>query len=736
MKKKLVARTAKLLSENRKFKTDSGISIAYEHQPKDPIERNHGIIFAVIEIIAPVHSAEEIAELIIDTFHNEYYRNLDLEPLQSFESALSRINEELAEITEQGKIHWLGRLNAILAVLSDNTLHLTQAGNAETILYRKGKLSVVSQDLAGDAINPLRTFINIASGNLSEGDRVGIFSPGIFYYLSNEELERYITEFHPNVAINHLANIVEEGNGSRRSSAIIIEMLAPETLAGDTLPEDREDEVWITDTQSGIEAVTQSASPIAMKIAKKSMGILGFIVVFIAEGLIPFFINIFGNVKNLIFGVASKPKENIFVEAKEALSSSRKETIEFEEKSFEEAGSEILDVPTDLPEKEKSSLVYSTFKNFAASAKKTKNLLPKNSKTLVITILAVFLVATSFLSINKKRIEKQKSSSEKILAEAIAKYDEAENFIILNENEKAINNLNEAKTLAEKAKKTKYFSKEADELLGKIAGKMDSALGIVKVSGGAFSDLSNIGAKEVLGLASTDSKLYTINSDGVIYEIDTGSGENSVLLSDADIRGKTVAITSIENTSVLAILTDEPRVYSFDTKTKDFSKADISGGEWEKGVDIGSFLTNLYIASKEDKNIWKHIKTTGGYGKKIGYIKDPDAVDLSDIVSIAIDGSIYVLKQNGSVLKFISGVQKEFNVSGLPEPLKDPKKIFANADVKGLFIVNGNKVIRINEKNEFVNQYSSDGFSNITGLYADGSNLYVLSGTKIYKIGL
>ena len=51
MSKKLVARTAKLLSENRRFKNDTGVSIAYEHQPKDTIERKHGILFAIIEII-------------------------------------------------------------------------------------------------------------------------------------------------------------------------------------------------------------------------------------------------------------------------------------------------------------------------------------------------------------------------------------------------------------------------------------------------------------------------------------------------------------------------------------------------------------------------------------------------------------------------------------------------------------------------------------------------------------
>ncbi|PIZ00303.1 hypothetical protein COY62_03285 [bacterium (Candidatus Howlettbacteria) CG_4_10_14_0_8_um_filter_40_9] len=739
MSKKLVARTAKLLSENRRFKNDTGVSIAYEHQPKDPIERKHGILFAIIEIIGPTASSEEIAELIIDTLHGEYYKDLDKDPLESFEYALAKINEKLTEITEQGKIHWLGKLSGIIMVLSDKTVHLTQAGKAEAILYRSGKANVISEDLAGDAINPLRTFINIASGEVSEGDRIGIFSPGVFFHLSKEEIAKYVNDFHPSVAINHLANILEENNGSRRSSALIVEMITPEALSHDTIQDEtEEDEVWITDSKKGIEAFTQSATPLALKIVKKSVGVMGLIMTFLAESLIPFVKKQFLKGKTLIKGVTA-PKENIFVETKEALSNSRSEVMEFDEREdFTEKAPLEAARPIATENPKRSSLVYSSFKNFASTAKKTKSLIPKdkNLRVIAIGVLALFLITTSALSINKKRTNNHLSDAKKTLIEAQAKYDEADNFIILNENEKALADLKDSKTLTEKVKKANLLVTESDELLAKINGKLDAAMGIIKVSD-TLSDLSKVEAKNTTGIVTVGTSLYTIDSEnGTVYAVDIENGEASVVLDSPDIEGKVTAITRIDETNSIAILTDKPQVYTFDTKTKDFSKANISGEGWEKGVDIASFSTNLYVVSKDDKDIYKHIKTTGGYGKKVSYLKDASAAQLSDVVSIAIDGSVYVLKANGNVLKFTSGSPKDFSITGLPEALNDPKKIFTALGVKGIFIVNGDKVIRVDEKSVFVNQFTGDGFSNITGITANSSNLYILSGTKVYKVGL
>src|SRR5664279_2164835 len=118
MGKKLVSKTAKVLSETKKSKEKEAVAIAYEHIPRNPEEQTHGSLYAVLELEDKSGHAEEIAEGIIDAFHNEYYLDTDREPLASFESALAKINEELAERSGEGQINWLGKLNGVLAVLS------------------------------------------------------------------------------------------------------------------------------------------------------------------------------------------------------------------------------------------------------------------------------------------------------------------------------------------------------------------------------------------------------------------------------------------------------------------------------------------------------------------------------------------------------------------------------------------------------------------------------------------
>jgi hypothetical protein len=136
MPKKLIARTAKLLTESKRGHRGKGVAVTYEHIPRDVDERNHGSIYAVINVNAPTGEAEEITELITDAFHGEYYQDLSRDPLTSFETALSKVNEELGEATHAGNTSWLKNLNAILAVLSGTTLHITKAGSAEAYLYR------------------------------------------------------------------------------------------------------------------------------------------------------------------------------------------------------------------------------------------------------------------------------------------------------------------------------------------------------------------------------------------------------------------------------------------------------------------------------------------------------------------------------------------------------------------------------------------------------------------------
>ncbi len=49
---------------------------------------------------------------------------------------------------------------------------------------------------------------------------------------------------------------------------------------------------------------------------------------------------------------------------------------------------------------------------------------------------------------------------------------------------------------------------------------------------------------------------------------------------------------------------------------------------------------------------------------------------------MAIDGSIWVLENDGTILKFTRGKADNFNISGLDKAFSSPAKIFTNVDTK------------------------------------------------------
>ncbi|MDD3679224.1 MAG: hypothetical protein PHT36_03235, partial [Patescibacteria group bacterium] len=277
MGKKLVTRTAKVLSETKKTKDKEAIAVAYEHIPREPEEIAHGSIYAVIEVEDKSGKAEELAEKIIDVLHDAYYDDLGKEPLEAFENALAKINDELTDRSSEGHINWLGKLNAILAVFSNNTLHVTQAGKAEAYLYRGEHTMHITEELAGDEINPQRTFINIASGDLAEKDKVTFVTPGVFYKMSKHELKNYATNSSPKIAAENISKLLAGENGTTKPNALlIVEMVSPESLISDDESE-KSNEVWVPTQNKKTENMTEGAIGLIGKIGNLSSALLLFI---------------------------------------------------------------------------------------------------------------------------------------------------------------------------------------------------------------------------------------------------------------------------------------------------------------------------------------------------------------------------------------------------------------------------------------------------------------------------
>ena len=168
----------------------------------------------------------------------------------------------------------------------------------------------------------------------------------------------------------------------------------------------------------------------------------------------------------------------------------------------------------------------------------------------------------------------------------------------------------------------------------------------------------------------------------------------------------------------------------------------------DSAIDAGTYFGNVYFLVPSENQILKSVPAGDGYSTPKYWVttENPPLPDrqagLTDAVAMAIDGSIYVLKAGGGVLKFEKGeLVSDFGLRDLDKPLSDPRAIFTTIDSERLYILDaGNKRVVVTDKNGlYQSQYVyGEGLTDPTDLFVDEAAgiIYLLDGTKIYRIGV
>lgn len=159
--------------------------------------------------------------------------------------------------------------------------------------------------------------------------------------------------------------------------------------------------------------------------------------------------------------------------------------------------------------------------------------------------------------------------------------------------------------------------------------------------------------------------------------------------------------------------------------------------DWHEIVDLRAFDGNLYFLEKEGK-IWKYSVKEGQFGVKEAWLESGPVG--SEAISMAIDGSVWVLNSDGGILKYVRGRRDVFGVAGLDKPLLNPAAIYADADQEKIYVLDrGNsRVLVLAKSGEYDSQYLWEGFREATDLVASekAGKILVLKGSKVYETQL
>ncbi len=215
---------------------DSKQATSYVYTLAETVDSSQAELYIVCELPlfnpAAADECQRIAEAIAGALRRTYKRGA---AANTFEHALTVINEELGKLQNLGKTHWLGKLNAVIAVKSKTRLSVTSVGKVTALLYRDGNFAPIAEPSTPH--HPLKTFENFAEGKLRLGDLLVLSTSQLFNHISIDRFKNLLKRNDLPDAAQEVISTLQDAMGPEVACGTI---LAQQVTAGSL---DNEEEV-------------------------------------------------------------------------------------------------------------------------------------------------------------------------------------------------------------------------------------------------------------------------------------------------------------------------------------------------------------------------------------------------------------------------------------------------------------------------------------------------------------
>lgn len=674
------------VSNNHRLKP---FSESFSYAPANIVQQPLGNLFGFFEIRDRSDDSSYIVNFLTAVAKKEYYINSRRSPEDSFDAALHKVNVALSEIAKNGNINWLGKLEAAIGAISRDNFLFSVSGNAHVLLFRRDILNDISEGLAAteEETHPLKTFINVSSGQLKAGDKLIATSDDVFRVLSLAEIQKGALRFPAENFSQFLHTALV--NRLETAETIIIDVFEKEGLkkkkAKFKKPEEKLTNVFSekafqkADFPSPLPAGDRKAKEKKDYIDKKTGHIyvregregrkqrsaLYLFFFALKEKLNDFFYRLGGGAKNKFISLRKKWKN-----------------VRLEKATAEKMAVEI--VATEKKESPVKKIKYSSAKEyFSLASEKIKralqkiwNLFPHFSK-----------IKNVFLPLNYKQ---------RVLGLIILAV-----MVII--------------PLA--AIKIKNQSAPSPALESTLVGnKREVLAGDKNINFGAQPEIIAL-AERVFAAEIMDETLFLISQQKIIQREKSGEVKKFDIPQNY---GVTVLITSMKDLDLIFLLTDQNKMISWSPVSREFKENKITFPENARIKTMATYLTYLYLVDAGNNKIYRYPRAEGGFGAGASWLKEE--IGLENISDIAIDENIYLADQT-RMIKLFKGKNSDFNpeVSATPVSFN---KVFTDISTANFYVLDNQngRLVKFGKSGEIISQYYNEVLEEARDLAVDEKN--------------
>src|SRR3989339_285750 len=179
-------------------------------------------------------------------------------------------------------------------------------------------------------------------------------------------------------------------------------------------------------------------------------------------------------------------------------------------------------------------------------------------------------------------------------------------------------------------------------------------------------------------------------------------------------------------------------IVKLDTEKEQLKTMDIALSG-KKTVAMSTYNNRLYCLSPENNQIYRYKNNGSVFNEQYAWILEK--TDLNSAVDLSIDGYIYVLKNNGEIIKLLKGqISATLNANSIVDPpMENVTKLFVSPELKYIYVLEpiNRRLILFDKTGKFLMQYLLPNASDLKDFAVDEKNkiIYFLDNASIYKIG-
>ena len=717
----------------------------------DPSEEPLGSLYLVFEIANVATKSAEILENVAHAIRKEYYGDAQRDMLMSFESALDAANDILGDLAASGDSDWVESFHAAVCVFRSETLHISRSGRAELLLARKQHLTDIGEGISDPRTRrPLHPFTNVASGTVAEHDTLLLATPQLLHLVPRDRLQQLMSGKSPAATVALLRSLLED---SREESAFALLALrftkAPERLPAPEVPRSlprhatpasRKHELLRPPLRPRRPIATKSSLlASAGRILKRSALLLGHAAA--TKGLPAVVSSAHWSARtgtSIARGTSRSVQHAVQTWQRRGATSGTSSLASPRALATDTGTSSVSLMP-------RRTWVHAILETLRMVLRHGVRSLPRSAKIfLLLTVVLGILFAGSLVALSRKRQEDAavRAALER-LQEARVKKEGTDAALIYDNTDQARQLLREARAAAADVAHTPYYQEEVRELLAGIQETEDRMEKVTRLTDpkvvGDFSSVApslKSPAMVVIGNA-----IYAFNPENnAIYQLNKDNGETAVVSQTSQGIGYFRAAHALPAENMILLSTDSPGLALFDAERGDLLKQEITFPEGVKEIRaLGTFGSRLYLLAPEKKMIYGYVKTLAGYEGGTPWLKDAN-VPADRAVAMGIDGYIYLLTDEGNIIKLLKGSPVEFKQTALSNPPKNPTRLLITEELKHLYVLDpdAKRVLVYDTLGNLSRQFVLPNAKALRDLAIQGKEeaLFVLDETQVLLIPL